>query len=174
MSEIQFLHWPQHLANTISVYAVFDTNWKIAYFHCRQVHGASVWFWRFFVSNRPFPNESTRIWKVHFIQQSFYNWHCDSLFLEYPDFNIPKLDPFKMKKPSVLRTRNPSSPISLVIHNSNVTIYGLNNIEIKQIKYVYSLHLISLISKIYTTEIPLFIFAFQGFRTGSKTYEIGN
>lgn len=59
-----------------------------------------------------------------------------SLFLEYPDFNIPKLDPFRMKKPSVLRTRNPSSPISLVIHNSNVTIYGLGNLEITQIKYV--------------------------------------
>lgn len=44
------------------------------------------------------------------------------LFLEYPEFNIPNLDPFKMKKPSVLRTRNPNSPISLVIHNSNVTM----------------------------------------------------
>lgn len=42
-----------------------------------------------------------------------------------------------MKKSSVLRTRNPNSPISLVIHNSNVTIYGLSNIEIKQIKYNY-------------------------------------
>lgn len=56
--------------------------------------------------------------------------------LEIPDLNIPQLDPFFVKKSTTLRTRNPSSPINIVIHNSNTTIYGLNNLEITQIKYV--------------------------------------
>lgn len=48
-----------------------------------------------------------------------------------------------MKKSTVLRTRNPNSPINFVIHNSNVTVYGLKDIEIKQIKYVYPIQVFS-------------------------------
>lgn len=53
---------------------------------------------------------------------------------EFPELNVPKLDPFVYNKPSTLRTRNPSSPIQVTIRHTNTTIYGLNTMEITQIK----------------------------------------
>lgn len=45
------------------------------------------------------------------------------------------MDPFVWDKDTVLRTRNPNAAINIVIRNSNTTIYGLNTMEITQIKY---------------------------------------
>lgn len=45
------------------------------------------------------------------------------------------MDPFVWDKETVLRTRNPGSPINILIRNANTTIYGLNTMEITQVKY---------------------------------------
>lgn len=58
------------------------------------------------------------------------------IHLEIPELKIPKIDPFVWNKVAVMRTRNPSAPINIVIRNSKTTIYGLDTMEITQIKYV--------------------------------------
>ncbi|XP_031635972.1 circadian clock-controlled protein-like [Contarinia nasturtii] len=53
---------------------------------------------------------------------------------EIPELKIPDMDPFVFNQPTTLRTRNPNAPINIVIRNTNTTIYGLNAMEITQIK----------------------------------------
>lgn len=48
------------------------------------------------------------------------------------------MDPFVLNKETQLRSRNPNSALNIVIRNSKTTIYGLNTMEITQIKYVNS------------------------------------
>lgn len=57
--------------------------------------------------------------------------------LDYPELNIPKLDPYTSDSPFVINLRRASLPINLVANCSNISIHGLDKIEIVQIKYVY-------------------------------------
>lgn len=82
-----------------------------------------------------------------------------------------------MKKSTVLRTRNPNSPINFVIHNSNITVYGLKDIEIRQIKYVYKLmQLAGIRMKMLCGDILWreTCFQFQRIRSRPKEYENWN
>lgn len=63
---------------------------------------------------------------------SFYN----IFYTEYTELNVPNLNPYKLKDPWVLSTAGTKSTINFEAHLKNIQIYGLNKLEIDQIKFV--------------------------------------
>lgn len=89
--------------------------------------------------------------------------------LDYPELNIPKLDPYTSDSPFVINLRRASLPINLVANCSNIAIHGLDKIEIVQIKYVYK-YSFSMISLSFIIQ-SAFDFFEQRNRTKLKIYE---
>lgn len=58
-----------------------------------------------------------------------------SLFSEFHELNIPSFNPYKLQNPRSLYTLNPKLPINYVCRHMDVSIYGLEDMKVNQIKY---------------------------------------
>lgn len=82
------------------------------------------------------------------------------------------MDPFVWNKETVLRSRNRNSAINILIRNSNTTIYGLNTMEITQIKYVNTNIIDGEFRELWTLYFDSIVITFQRIWTRSEKNEI--
>lgn len=93
---------------------------------------------------------------------------------EHHYFNIPKLDPYKLLNAWEFHALNPSAPLNFIGRNTNVSIFGLENAKINQIKYI---NWITISLNNYTIMITIFVCLFffqQRLWVQSKYEELWN
>lgn len=59
-----------------------------------------------------------------------------SSFSELHKLNIPRMDPYKLPQSAPIHAFNPKMPINFLLHHTNVSIHGMDKVQIIQIKYV--------------------------------------
>lgn len=91
------------------------------------------------------------------------------MFSEYPELNLPDLQLYQPRQTWTSQSVGYEALkfIRYTAHASDLSIYGINNLQVHQIKYVYDS---LLIEKIETVKLFLF-FSTQRHRTMSKLYQ---
>lgn len=119
------------LINILTQYFCISLVLRQLWIHCRKV----------FISLR-------NLFRIVVVRMSEVTWKFREYFgsiktnlhftqLDYPELNIPKLDPYTSESPFVINLRRASLPVNFVANCSNISIHGLDKIEIIQMKCVF-------------------------------------
>lgn len=73
-------------------------------------------------------------------QQNSINQFNRSIISELHGLDIPKIDPYTLQNVLEFPLLNPNLPLNVVGRESNVSVYGMENMKIHQIKYIHEMN----------------------------------